>query len=101
MPLLVINGCIGIGTGFERSYHVLKRLGTTPLGRPRLIAAKIASNAPLSNYIMIQAISRIEDMPKADGLFTESLCAAITQTSPDAREGLAAFLEKRDPAWKT
>jgi len=36
---------LGIGTGFERSYHVLKRLGTTPLGRGRLIAAKIASVA--------------------------------------------------------
>jgi len=61
------------------------------------LAAKIASNAPLSNYIMIQALSRIEDMSKADGLFTESLCAALTQTSPDAIEGLAAFLEKRAP----
>ena len=29
---------LGIGTGFERSYNVLKRLGATPLGRPRLIA---------------------------------------------------------------
>jgi ABC-2 type transport system permease protein len=36
---------LGIGTGFERSYHVLKRLGTTPLGRGRLIAAKISSVA--------------------------------------------------------
>jgi ABC-2 type transport system permease protein len=36
---------LGIGTGFERSYHVLKRLGTTPLGRGRLIAAKVASVA--------------------------------------------------------
>lgn len=34
---------LGIGTGFERSYHVLKRLGTTPLGRSRLIVAKIGS----------------------------------------------------------
>jgi ABC-2 type transport system permease protein len=34
---------LGIGTGFERSYHVLKRLGTTPLGRGRLIAAKVVS----------------------------------------------------------
>lgn len=34
---------LGIGTGFERSYRVLKRLGATPLGRGRLLAAKIAS----------------------------------------------------------
>ena len=64
------------------------------------IARKIAANAPLSNYIMIQALARIEDMSKQDGLFTESLCAAITQTSPDAQEGLAAFLEKRNPSFR-
>jgi len=33
----------GIATGFERSYHVLKRLGVTPLGRGRLIWAKAGS----------------------------------------------------------
>jgi len=63
------------------------------------LARKIAANAPLSNYIMIQALSRIEDMSKADGLFTESLCAAVTQTSPDAVEGLQAFLQKRNPTF--
>ena len=31
---------LAIGTGFDRSYGVLKRLGATPLGRPRLVAAK-------------------------------------------------------------
>jgi ABC-2 type transport system permease protein len=34
---------LGIATGFERGYGVLKRLGSTPLGRPRLIGAKIAT----------------------------------------------------------
>src|SRR5947199_4766376 len=29
---------LGIATGFERSYLVLKRLGTTPLGRGRRLA---------------------------------------------------------------
>lgn len=61
------------------------------------LAARIAENASLSNYIMIQAIARIEDMSKSDGLFTESLCASLTQTSPDAVEGLQAFLDKRAP----
>ncbi len=34
---------LGIATAFERSYGVLKRLGSTPLGRPVLLTAKIVS----------------------------------------------------------
>jgi ABC-2 type transport system permease protein len=34
---------LGIATGFERQYGVLKRLGSTPLGRPALLTAKTAS----------------------------------------------------------
>jgi enoyl-CoA hydratase/carnithine racemase len=64
------------------------------------LAGKIAENAPLSNYVMIQALARIADMSKTDGLFTESLCAALAQTGPDAEEGLNAFLEKRRPTFR-
>lgn len=64
------------------------------------LARKIAKNAGLSNYVMIHALARIEDMSKQDGLFAESLCAALTQTSPDAEEGLRAFLEKRAPTFR-
>lgn len=70
------------------------------LSQAREMADRIAKNAPLSNYIMIQALARIQDMSKTDGLFTESLCAALTQTSPDALEGLSAFLEKRTPKFR-
>jgi len=34
---------LGIATGFERSYGVLRRLGTTPLGTRRLVAAKMSA----------------------------------------------------------
>ena len=34
---------LAIATGFEREYGVLKRLGATPLGRPRLLTAKTAA----------------------------------------------------------
>lgn len=34
---------LGIATGFERGYGVLKRLGSTPLGRSRLLGAKITT----------------------------------------------------------
>ena len=64
------------------------------------LAGKISRNAPLSNYMMIQSISRINDMSQSDGLFTESLVAAMSQTTPDAEEGLKAFLEKRAPKFR-
>lgn len=70
------------------------------LPRAMQIAEQIAQNAPLSNYMMIQGIARIHDMARSDGLFVESLCAALAQTSPDAVEGLAAFLEKRAPRFR-
>lgn len=38
---------LAIATGFERQYGVLKRLGVTPLGRPRLLAAKTVSIAAI------------------------------------------------------
>lgn len=46
---------LGIATGFERQYLVLKRLGATPLGRPRLVLAKTAAVA-LIEILQIVAI---------------------------------------------
>lgn len=86
------------GLALGLAHYQAEEGGALPMARE--LARKIAANAPLSNYIMIQALSRIEDMSKADGLFTESLCASLTQTSPDAQEGLAAFLEKRKPNFR-
>jgi (methylthio)acryloyl-CoA hydratase len=59
------------------------------------LARRIARNAPMSNFAVIQALSRIQDMSHDDGLFTESLMAAMTQTSPEAVKRLRDFLEKR------
>jgi hypothetical protein len=36
-------------------------------------------------------------MAEEDGLFVESLVAALAQTGPEAQARLAAFLEKRAP----
>ena len=66
----------------------------------RELARKISDNAQFSNFLMIQAIPRINDMSRGEGLFTESLAAAISQATDDAREGLRAFLEKRPPKFR-
>lgn len=44
---------LGIATGFERQYGVLKRLGATPLGRPALLAAKTTAIVAIE---LLQAI---------------------------------------------
>lgn len=59
------------------------------------LATSAAGNASLSNYAVIHALPRIQDMAKEDGLFVESFISAFTATSPEAEERLRAFLEKR------
>jgi len=59
------------------------------------LAEKIAANAPMSNYAVIQALPRITELAPSEGLFVESLVAAIAQGEPAAKERLRAFLEKR------
>lgn len=64
------------------------------------LAQGIADNSSLVNYLVIQSIAHIGDMSSADVLYAESLSAALSQTGPDAREGLMAFLEKRKPKFR-
>lgn len=65
------------------------------LARATELAQKAAANAPFSNYAVINALPRIQDMAKADGLFVESFIATFASAMPEARERLRAFLDKR------
>ena len=56
---------------------------------------RIAANAPLSNFAVMQALPRIADMAQSDGLFVESLMAAIAQGDDAAKERMRDFLEGR------
>lgn len=58
------------------------------------LAESIAGNAPISNYAMVTAIARISDMSSTDGMYTESLLAALTQTSDEARERIEGFFAR-------
>ena len=59
------------------------------------LARKVASNAPLSNYAITQALPRIAEMAPAEGLFVESLMSAIAQGDEAAKQRVRDFLEKR------
>ncbi len=87
----VLSAAEGVQAGFVQ---YLVQPGEA-LGKAKALAARIAGHAPLSNFAIITALPRIQDLSHDDGLFFESLMAAMTQTSPDAQERLRAFLEKR------
>ncbi|ACL61234.1 crotonase/enoyl-CoA hydratase family protein [Methylobacterium nodulans] len=59
------------------------------------LAAKVAAMAPLTVLGVLQALPRIQDMAEEDGLFVESMMAALAQTGPEAAARLADFVEKR------
>jgi len=53
---------LAISVGFEREYGVLKRLGATPLGRPRLLGAKTLA------ILAVEAVQVLVLWPLALGL---------------------------------
>jgi enoyl-CoA hydratase/carnithine racemase len=59
------------------------------------LAERIAQNAPMSNFAVMHALPRIADQSQSEGLFTESLMAAVAESTPEAQDRLRAFLEGR------
>jgi (methylthio)acryloyl-CoA hydratase len=57
------------------------------------IAKRIAQNAPLTNYALMHALPRIAEQNADHGFFTESMMAAITQSAPEAKARVKAFLD--------
>ena len=62
---------------------------------PGGIRTRIAENAPMTNYAVLQALPRIAEAPPETGLLMESLISAIAQSSTDAKERMAEFVSGR------
>ena len=65
------------------------------LAQALALAERIAANAPLSNFAVMHALPRIADMAQDEGLFVESLMAAIASGDEAAKLRVRAFLEGR------
>jgi enoyl-CoA hydratase/carnithine racemase len=59
------------------------------------LAARVAQNAPMTNYALMHALPRIADQSADHGLFTEALISSIAQSAPDAKQKVRDFLEGR------
>lgn len=71
---------VGDGEGLERALD---------------LATRIAGNAPQTNFAVVQALPRIAELGPQEGLFVESLMAAIAQGTDDAKGRMNDFLAGR------
>lgn len=81
---------LGIGTGFERAYGVLKRLGASPLGRGRWVAAKIATVVSIEvvQWVLLVAVALVLGWsPDASG-WPAALAGALLGTAAFGGLGL-------------
>lgn len=63
-------------------------------------AKRIAANAPLAVQAAKELALRSREMDRVTGLRTEQIVNRLLQFTADAKEGPAAFAEKRPPAFK-
>jgi len=81
----------GIATGFERSYHVLKRVGATPLGRDRLVWAKAGSVGvvEIAQTILLLGIAVVMGWSTGTASWWRVAVAMLLGTAAFAGVGLA------------
>jgi enoyl-CoA hydratase len=63
------------------------------------LAGKITPNGPLAVQVSKQILDQARDLTVEDGFAAQQPLVARVLASRDAREGAAAFAEKRQPAW--
>jgi ABC-2 type transport system permease protein len=92
---------LAIATGFERQYLVLKRLGVTPLGRPRLLAAKTISILAIEvvQFAILFTVAVVLGWDVGNALVAPALAAILLATIGFA--GLGMLLAGSLPAVTT
>src|SRR6476661_2131499 len=65
------------------------------LGKAMELATKVASNAPLTNFAVLQALPMIAEANPQTGLLMESLMATVAQSDKEAKLRIRAFLDRK------
>jgi enoyl-CoA hydratase len=70
------------------------------LGEAKRVARDIAAKGPVANQLAKDAVNRADEGPLSLGVDYERRLLYLAVSSQDAKEGLAAFLEKRPPSFE-
>lgn len=69
------------------------------LDEAQAVAAEIAARPRVAQLVAKQVLRAALDLPLSGGIAFERACYQVALASSDAREGVAAFLERREPVW--
>jgi enoyl-CoA hydratase len=70
------------------------------MAEARKLAATLASKAPIAIRYILEAVHKGLEMPFAQAQIFEATLFGLVASTDDMREGTAAFLQKRKPAFK-
>jgi len=81
----------GVAHGFTQ--YLTEQGGA--LAKAMELAAKVAQNAPLTNFAVLQALPMIAEANPQTGLLMESLMATVAQSDKEAKLRIRAFLDRK------
>ncbi len=95
------EGQRGIFVGGGGSVRLPRLIGVARMtdmmltGRAMELAGRVAANAPLTNFAVLQALPMIAEANPQTGLLMESLMATVAQSDKEAKRRIRAFLEHK------
>jgi enoyl-CoA hydratase/carnithine racemase len=81
------------GSAYGFSQYLTEEGGA--LAKARELAERVAANAPLTNFAVLQALPMIAEANPQTGLLMESLMATVAQSDKEAKRRIRAFLEHK------
>jgi enoyl-CoA hydratase/carnithine racemase len=70
------------------------------LGEAKAVAVAIATKAPVATRLAKELVDQAYETTLSAGVVAERKALYLAFASEDAREGLSAFVEKREPDFK-
>jgi enoyl-CoA hydratase/carnithine racemase len=79
--------------GYQKGLTQYLAENGTGLAKAKEMAAKMAGNAEMTTYAVLQVLPKIQEASHQEASMMESLTAAMAQDSPEAKKRLRDFLE--------
>src|SRR6266404_5663876 len=81
------------GSAYGFSQYLTEAGGALP--KALELAERVAANAPLTNFAVLQALPMIAEANPQTGLLMESLMATVAQSDKEAKLRIRAFLDRK------